>query len=316
MELGFFFFQKNNKKDEWGSWDSSKKDPDFVWDNSRGDKSQSKNRTNPLDEVKAIFDQYDRRSPNCRFECILYNKVPLSDAHKFHKPPLVRPQVWDQGVKQNPDPKQLVPVAIRGFADLEERANLCLAGHLSCHTVFEDLSNKLNDLRIKINRKLQDDIQELKRTQIVLSRRLLVVMRQYIEISTGQVGRITYNAMPSGALDGRFDTLNPNEMQLKQVLHRLLRESRTIVSQFQHVDELLHTVNSTTGSVAEITRISTEPINPKMMQNMFEFLKNQQQLIRHMTQTIDMDLEDLKVIEKGFDAEKKHSLRYSGVGMF
>ena len=63
---------------------------------------------------------------------------------KFLKPPNVLPQTWEMGVRGNPDPSNLVPTAIRGYDQLQQRAKLYQLAHLSNLDTFEKQCEKIN----------------------------------------------------------------------------------------------------------------------------------------------------------------------------
>ncbi|ETO24038.1 hypothetical protein RFI_13120 [Reticulomyxa filosa] len=172
----------------------------------------------------------------------------------------------------------------------------------------QDLSNKLAELRTKINQKLQEEIETVKRTQIRLSGRMLAVMRQYA-IATAVEPLVSRNihayGMPS-FINPHFSGLQPSERQLKQILKRLVDESRQLAHELRRLDEQLSST-SASGSTTVGTRalLPTEKMDTKAMERIYDFLKNQNQFIRHMTQTLETDFQDLKIIEEGINDEKE-----------
>merc|ERR1712228_404223 len=125
------------------------------------------NTNNPISVINKLLSEYSPNTPNCRFETILYNRVPKDKIASFEKPPCVRAVLWDQFVSKNPDKQNLVPVAVRGYNELCDRGRLCLAGHLSTINSFSHLANKIKERKQK-DKAIKEKILELKQIQINL----------------------------------------------------------------------------------------------------------------------------------------------------
>merc|ERR1719410_99882 len=183
----------------------------------------SMNSANPMNKIEQVHHQYDAQHPLCRFETVVYNKLPSTmDANCFDKPPLIRSQVWDQGIKQNPNPSKFVPVGVRGYNELNQRSNLCLAGHCSAIKRFQEISEKINMLKDEINIKTKQSIVDLKQSQIHLSHRLLAILRNYIcKMADSQKHRANLSEVSLHNLSGK-------EMKLKNVLAQMNEESKQL----------------------------------------------------------------------------------------
>lgn len=70
------------------------------------------------------MEAYDPNNPSCRFQFVLYNKV--DDASVYDPAPAFRihPGLYQQAVRENPDPAKLVPVPALGGS----RSRACIAG--------------------------------------------------------------------------------------------------------------------------------------------------------------------------------------------
>lgn len=238
---------------------------------------------NPMDNIQRIYAQYNAQNPLCRFETVLYNKIPSSmNTNCFDKPPLIRSQVWDQGMKNNPDSSAFVAVGIRGYNELNERSNLCLAGHCSAIKRFEEISEKVNALRDQINIKTKQTIVDLKQSQIHLSHRLLAILRNYVCKMTADQSNCA--------------NLNSKEMKLKNVLCQMDEESKQLVHLYAHINKLSANLRAEHNANNHGESSKNFINNKSSMKQIFSFLKQQQQFVKLLADTTKNDIKDLNVI--------------------
>ena len=276
--------------------------------------------------MRRIFSQYNphENNPDCRFEAILYNKVPKNFANYFEKPPCVRAQLWDQFVNKNPDKANLVPVAVRGYDELNDRSKLCLAGHLEIIKNHKMLTDKIDSLKYNIEKKIKDKILELKQIQIDLSYRLLVIIKTYIimsqrqqrqelqQVATTQQGLTEENRLLVAVISG----LTLGEKEMKQRLDILMRETRGLHYIMANINKsMLEVVNAGGYNENNMDLTSSNGVDkgnyddiidkPNNMKAMFNFLTDQTKIISHLTKSVQKDLDDLNVIKNGIIAAKK-----------
>jgi len=258
------------------------------------------NNDNPMQDIQRIDNQYNSEHPLCRFQSVLYNKIPSSlNANCFDKPPFIRTQIWDQGIRNNPDRNKLVPVGICGYKQLNQRSNLCLAGHCSAIKRFQEISEKVDVLKDEIDIKTKQQITDLKQTQIHLSHRLLAILRCYICTITA-----------SQSEDNTMVT--PKEMKLKHVMDQMGREQKGLTNLYGHINKLMEQINMEQphGHNAEqqskhfmnnntLILNDCDHIDPQNMKTMFSFLKQQQNFLQLLAKTVQSDARDLSVIANG-----------------
>jgi len=301
---------------------------------------------NPLHQIKQIADQYDASHGMCRFETILYNKLPANiPSSSFDKPPMIRTQIWDQGIKNNPSPTELIPVGIRGYQQLNERSNLCLAGHCSAIKRFQEISEKLNALKNEININTKQSIVDLKQMQIHLSLRLLSILRVYVcqvtqsspqnavassssslhpsSSSSMAIAMNLSQSTPTTTTAPTMPLLCPSELKLKHVLQQMMRESKQLASLYQHVQKLSLQLGMDDGSMYRrnggggsggmgMQMQSMDHIDASSMKQMFEFLQQQQKFVSLLTKTVQNDVKDLNVIGNGIEPQ---NVQYSQQSM-
>eukprot|EP01084_Bolivina_argentea_P023114 43062_1 len=293
--------------------------PSFNFGNSTPSTTGQRS-INPMIDISRLHNQYNPENQQCRFETVLYNKIPPTmNASAFDKPPLIRPQIWDRGIKDNPYPNKLVPVGIRGSNELNQRSNLCLAGHCSAIKRFQEISEKINVFRDEIGIKTKQTITDLKQTQIYLSQRLLAILRVYVVKMTDAQSSNTNNNL--SLHNGNH--LSAKEMKLKNVLQQMSRESKQLVQLYTRVHKLSYdlniesrsrdasldikdtAMNDTSSNLTNycntnaIVSMDLDHPDPRNMKQMFGFLKQQQMFVQLLSETVQSDVKDLNVIQNG-----------------
>lgn len=125
-----------------------------------------------IEEMKAA---YNPGVPNCAFQYVLYNLVP-----QVSQPPAmpnnVNPQLWQQGVSQNPAPDRLVPTVISGFEGLKKR----LEDHDKLIKAHQSAVEEIEQFVVQTKRKHEyntiEKLDEYKRKHKELAHRLLQVI--------------------------------------------------------------------------------------------------------------------------------------------
>ena len=313
----------NNNNNNNLSWNFGNNNNNNNQNNNRNNPSFGNNQydpNNPRSVMQRIFSEYNPHSnnPNCRFEAILYNKVPRNSTKYFEKPPWVRAQLWDQFVNNNPDKNNLVPVAVRGYEQLNERGRLCLAGHLSIIKSHSKIIEKINELKYNIEKKIKDKILELKQVQIDLSYRLLVIIKAYIILSQKQQQQQLQNvAMSQQGLTEQnkqmvavISGLTNGEKEMKRRLDILTHETRKLHHLMANIDKSMmeianesnfnkNRMDITVGTnvmIDDYNDIMDKPENAKMV---FNFLSDQTKIISQLMKTVNKDLDDIEIIKGG-----------------
>ncbi|VDN01417.1 unnamed protein product [Thelazia callipaeda] len=73
------------------------------------------------------------------------------DAFVKNPPPGFDAQVWQQAVRENPDPEKLLPYPIRGFEQLRKRQDMQAAEIRLEERVFEDLKQRISKISNELN---------------------------------------------------------------------------------------------------------------------------------------------------------------------
>ena len=273
--------------------------------------------------MQKLYGEYDPQSANCRFEVILYNRVPPNHVGNFPKPLNVRPQLWDQFVANNPDKANLAPTAMRGYNELDVRSKQCLGGHTKIINHYGQIAERVDALKVDIEKRIKDQIAELKQVQIDLSYRLLVVVRAYILFSLKsqreQQGQVMVPPLTVNERTMR-DTLQgmANATRELQVLHwifvafslSMIHMTSLCLTQYKmaHADRLMAEAGAGTGLAVTGGRSTVdeeEVFDEKCMNAMFNCLSDDTKIISYLAKTVQKDYEDLEVMRNGLVPEKR-----------
>ena len=259
------------------------------------------NPKDPKDVMQKLYGEYNPQSPNCRFEVILYNRVPPNQVGNFRlqKPVNVRPQLWDQFVANNPDKTHLAPTAIRGYHDLDIRSKLCFSGHCKMIKSYELIAERVDALKMDIEKRMKDQILELKQIQMDLSYRLLVVIKAYI-LKSLQTQREQQGQVIEAAL-------NVNERRMQEMLEGLVGEARELQYKMAHADRLMAEVGSGMSMAVTETRTVDEEamFDQKSMNAMFNCLTDDTKIISYLAKTVQKDYDDLEIMRSGLEPQKR-----------
>ena len=210
--------------------------------------------------------------------------------------------IWEQGIANNPDSKRLYPVAVTGYEALTVRSKMCIAGQVKGLKKVDVGHQMIKRIQEQMETATKQTIDDLKKTQMDLSRRLLGVLRHIAcrsaenhYQSAGNAlalnqNTINYNMQPSLPLSMR-------EMDMKMNLDRMTQECREMMIMYGQIGRLwaqmdLNREMHTMGNV-------NDNVDEKSMENLFEFLKQQQAFIQLLANTMQSDIKDLDIIREG-----------------
>jgi len=283
---GFSFGSNNNSSSLFGNSGNNKSGLSFGGNNNNNsnnnqvvfpnvDSSSAKGMAvsnNPLTELKKFYNSYEPNNENFRFNCILYNMPAQNfNTKQYTRPQNVSPHLWEQSMKQNPDPENLTPIFVKGYEQLYKRAK-----HLSeitkrCHAKKHELQGTIMKLK-QSHMDTKITLQEIKKEQIALSLTLLEVVRQLL---------VKQNATKP---------LTNHEMVFRQ---RVTRLKKDLIVPSSRATELFTTAKSNASS--SVTAESEDNID---FVQVSKALKTQQGFVRELVNTVKQDKEQLKKLQK------------------
>lgn len=135
--------------------------------------------THPLTQIKAVLDSYDPTTPYYKFQHPFYNVVDPADIQKYGRPAGVDDLLWDQAVKDNPNPSVMVPVIASGFPDLEKRRSAQLE-QMKIHLEKVALIKRtLDSFQLLHSVEFESQIVEIQLKQTAINQRLLRIVEKF-----------------------------------------------------------------------------------------------------------------------------------------
>lgn len=223
-----------------------------------------------LNTVKAAYQD----PAQSRFKFLMYNTVDPMQRHLYTRPPNISERLWNQAELDNPDPFNCAPVPILGFEGLLKRikAQQAHAGKYNQYT--EDLRAQLLEMD-KHMRATEEKLEKCRHEHVQLFHALVKCMRD-IEL-----------------LQNYGKPLQREEMQLAMALKKL---QTLLDSPGQYKARL--------NDAVSMQRVQKEPqlalpqqLSPQDLQQLYEFMDKQRQGLEHLTNILNDDLADIKLIQ-------------------
>ncbi|CEO98958.1 hypothetical protein PBRA_007072 [Plasmodiophora brassicae] len=232
-------------------------------------------------EVRSIVEAYDPNNPSCRFQFVLYNKV--DDASVYDPAPAFRihPGLYQQAVRENPDPAKLVPVPALGFDALNQRIaqqSLARSHHAKELEICRERINVL-DQEYECIKKVT--IPGYRQRHADLSLRLLRIAR---------------------ALDmqqGRGFPRSDGELRLSKELDALERSCEKLRVSVEGIASSVP-MHESGDHVLDMFRLNSSDPNYKRI---YEFLDQQRRSLRHLIDLLHSDTRDVNIMVKGYTAK-------------
>lgn len=247
-------------------------------------------------DLALIRAHFDPTSPLCQFRHYFYNMVPSNEIHLYVRPQNQDEQLWNEAVRKNPDPANLVPVLATGFDDILKRMEI-QSKQVELHQEkLKETADRLATVQRQYALGALVRLEEHKRRHTNLTQRLLRLLR-YSQV-------LRYKGFP----------LSANEEQamneLSQIAtqpdnpEQLHKKMLVLWSQLQHI--IAQRMTGANGK-AEIWRtVSDEDTNM-----IAKVLEDEQKGIKHVASILKSDTKDLEDIEKKLREKYKPTDSYS-----
>lgn len=129
-------------------------------------------------QIQTLFQKYDPASPSTALRTYLYNAVSTPYAPFYHANPDEDPQEWERALSDKPasienDTISFVPVLVRGFHALGQRAEFQAQTLTAMRTRLHEMNNSLDAVMSKHQQNLTVRIENARRQHTALSQRYL-----------------------------------------------------------------------------------------------------------------------------------------------
>ncbi|KAI8881572.1 hypothetical protein K501DRAFT_253032 [Backusella circina FSU 941] len=233
------------------------------------------------EDLAVLRAHWDPTSPLCHFKHYFYNKVSPGEAHLYGRPPNQDENLWNEAVRNNPDPTNYVPVLAIGFDDVWKRMELQSNLVDKHQNKLKESDDRLKQVQRQYTLDTSVKLEEYKRRHIDLSKRLLRLLRH------AQVLR--YKGFP----------LNDDEEATLEQLHQMSNQTENpahlnmkmlgIWSQLQTLKKKVAMQESTTET--------WRTINDEDKAIIAKVLQDEQRGISHVVEIVKKDTAELEDIE-------------------
>jgi len=200
---------------------------------------------------------------------------------KHVKPPIVNEKLWIQALKDNPDPSRLVPLQIRGFAELRQRVEQQDKAVQDQQKALKEIQTFIGAIQDKHDFTTASKIQDYKRRHMQLAARVLRIMRR-IEVMRS----LGY-------------PISLEEEAFRKKLENLYTELNKPTQFKGRLNELTSLVRMQD----EVTQANYEPLDPESMQQIYKYLQQQQEGLKHLTDIVKADLKDMRTMVTFFEED-------------
>ncbi|TRY62779.1 hypothetical protein TCAL_13128 [Tigriopus californicus] len=206
-----------------------------------------------------------------------------------HPPQGVDPRLWKQAHLENPNPKSLLPVPMIGFKTLQQRIQRQDHQAKTYQGRLDAIAGDISDLQ-KRHQDAQAKMKEVKRRQLELGHRILHVI-----VKQEESRKIGF-------------TIQPEEERLRIQLEALQSEISAPTQFKGRLNELLSQVRLRSQSSNSFQSGSQTPqgagsMDPFLLQDVKQVLKQQQDAIQALVKLITDDIKDLTVITDQLDKD-------------
>ncbi|KAI9483076.1 MAG: nucleoporin complex subunit 54-domain-containing protein [Benjaminiella poitrasii] len=241
-------------------------------------------------ELALIRARFDPTSPLCHFRHYFYNLVPANEIHLYVRPQNQDEQLWNEAVRKNPDPANLVPVLAVGFDDILKRMEI-QSKQLELHQEkLKEAMERLSTVQRQYSLGTLVKLDEHKRRHTYLTQRLLRLLR-YSQVLRYKGFPLTVDEEQSmnklSQMTGQTDSPEQLNAKLVTLWNQLQAIKAQKIGEQNRKTEIWRTVNEEdTNIIAKV-------------------LEDEQKGIKHVTSILKSDTKELEDIETGLREKRK-----------
>eukprot|EP00474_Spongospora_subterranea_P009069 CRZ09527.1 hypothetical protein [Spongospora subterranea] len=232
-------------------------------------------------EIQSILDAYDINNPSCRFQFVLYNKVEDASVLEPSSAFRIHTGLYQQAVRENPDPKHLVPVPALGFDALKQRIAQQAKARSHHATEIDICKERIYRLEHDHDCIKKLNIPEYRQRHLDLSRRLLRIAKT-LDIHQGR-------GFP------RSDA----ELKFSKDLEMLERDAEKVRV---NVEGVASAVPMQDAQDAQLDMFRLDSSDPNF-KRIYEFLDQQRQSLKGLISLLNNDLRDVNIMAKSYNAK-------------
>ncbi|KIJ40407.1 hypothetical protein M422DRAFT_60570 [Sphaerobolus stellatus SS14] len=234
--------------------------------------------------IEGIIAAWNPASPQCRFQHYFYNVVDPKQVHLYGRPAnATNDALWQQAVRENPEPSCMVPVLAVGFDDLQKRVDAQSKSANEQHEKLKELQSRLHTL--SQTHVLQTTLRTARALQahtVIIHRLLRLIEHLHLLI-------------PSL----RSSSISPEEEALRARLERLKDEliAGGGRGRLNELWAVVGAVKAARESAGQGEGIEWKVVDQEGFERLGQVLNEQQQGLAHLTSVINNGLKDLQILE-------------------
>ncbi|KAI9143074.1 nucleoporin complex subunit 54-domain-containing protein [Paraphysoderma sedebokerense] len=236
-----------------------------------------------LDKLTAVRARWDPKSPHCQFQHYFYNYIHPAERHAYGRPTGHDENLWNQAMKDNPNPECFVPALAVGFEDLKKRMEQQEQQCQIHKAKLAEITSQIRTLQDKQTLSTSTQLLEYKRTHQALSHRVLKLMKN-IQI-------LRNHNLP----------IRPDEEMLKARLENMIIQMKKAGVSRARVQELWSLLRMARESVESGRAEEDESwgvVDEAGLQQIFKVLSDQTTGLSHLSDIITQDQSTLGKIQK------------------
>ncbi|KAI8142215.1 nucleoporin complex subunit 54-domain-containing protein [Fennellomyces sp. T-0311] len=246
---------------------------------------------NVWQELALIRAHWDPSSRLSQFRHYFYNVVQPNERHLYIRPPDQDEELWNEAMRKNPDPNNLVPVLAVGYGDVLKRMDIQDQAVEVHRNKLAEIGERLQTIQQKHALVTLVKIEEQRRRNIDLTQRLIRMLRC--------VQVLRYRGFP-----------------LEHDEEKLLQNLKLIAEQPSNPEQLNNKLRDAWIALQQIKRKRQEApedswraTSKEDLATIAQLLAQEQDGLRHINSTLSKDMEEIQNIEENLRSHIKRASR-------
>ncbi|CDH49667.1 nucleoporin nup44 [Lichtheimia corymbifera JMRC:FSU:9682] len=251
---------------------------------------QQQQQQNVWQQLALIRAHWDPSSHLCQFRHYFYNVVPANERHRYTRPADQDEHLWNEAMQNNPDPTTMVPVLATGFGDVLKRMEMQDI-QLDAHKkTMMEIGERLETVQQKYMLGSLVKLDEQRRRHTDLTQRLIRMLK-YVQV-------LRYKGFP----------LHDDEHRLMEVLKQMTEQALTpeqLNNRLRESWATLQAIKRKRQSGNQDGYEAWRATSKEDMARIAELLSHEQEGMRHVSNTLQKDLESIQTIEENLKSQMK-----------
>ncbi|KAI7880127.1 hypothetical protein K492DRAFT_178138 [Lichtheimia hyalospora FSU 10163] len=251
---------------------------------------QQQQQQNVWQQLALIRAHWDPSSHLCQFRHYFYNVVPANERHRYTRPVDQDEHLWNEAMQNNPDPTTMVPVLATGFGDVLKRMEMQDIQLDAHRKTMMEIGERLETVQQKYMLGSLVKLDEQRRRHTDLTQRLIRMLK-YVQV-------LRYKGFP----------LHDDEHRLMEVLKQMTEQALTpeqLNNRLRESWATLQAIKRKRQSGNHDNYEAWRATSKEDMAQIAELLSHEQEGMRHVSSTLQKDLDSIQTIEENLKSQMK-----------